>query len=110
MSIRRKTEKAVRDRSGVPVQLLYNEDDDETIMARGTTSGGAIVDDLDDYWNQVLYEYSGIDLIYKGKNPVFNAATSETTFLITKYTYTGDDLTKKQQTYGSWDNRASLGW
>ena len=37
--IRRKTEKAVRDRAGVPVGLLYDETNDKTIMARGTATG-----------------------------------------------------------------------
>lgn len=37
--IRRKTEKAVRDRAGVPVTLLYDETNDKTIMARADSSG-----------------------------------------------------------------------
>jgi hypothetical protein len=92
--VRRKTERAVRDASGNPVTLLYDESTDSTVMARGTATGEVEVSDLDDYWNQVLYEYSGDDLIYKGKNPVFNAVTSATTFLITKYTYTDGNVTK----------------
>ena len=37
--IRRKTEKAVRDRAGVPVMLLYDEENDKTIMARADADG-----------------------------------------------------------------------
>jgi hypothetical protein len=37
--IRRKTEKAIRDRSGVPVLLFYDETNDKTIMARATDDG-----------------------------------------------------------------------
>lgn len=36
---RRKTEKAVRDRAGVPVLLCYDEDNDKTIMIRASESG-----------------------------------------------------------------------
>jgi hypothetical protein len=39
--IRRKTEMAVRDRSGNPVSLLYDEVNDKTIMARGTADGSS---------------------------------------------------------------------
>jgi hypothetical protein len=37
--IRRKTEKAIRDRAGVPVLLFYDEDNDKTIMARASEDG-----------------------------------------------------------------------
>jgi hypothetical protein len=37
--IRRKSEKAVRDRAGVPVLLFYDETNDKTIMARATDDG-----------------------------------------------------------------------
>jgi hypothetical protein len=39
--IRRKTEKAIRDRAGVPVLLFYDEENDKTIMARGTADGSS---------------------------------------------------------------------
>jgi hypothetical protein len=39
MPIRRKTEKAVRDRAGVPVLLFYDEENDKTIMARASADG-----------------------------------------------------------------------
>jgi hypothetical protein len=39
--IRRKTEKAVRDRAGVPVGLLYDEKNDKTIMHRASATGAA---------------------------------------------------------------------
>ncbi len=47
MTIRRKTEKAVRDRAGVPVTLLYDETNDKTIMARGDANGqqSVVIDD-----------------------------------------------------------------
>jgi hypothetical protein len=37
--IRRTTEKAVRDRAGVPVLLFYDEENDKTIMARASEDG-----------------------------------------------------------------------
>jgi hypothetical protein len=37
--IRRKSEKAIRDRGGVPVLLFYDEANDKTIMARATDDG-----------------------------------------------------------------------
>jgi len=37
--IRRKTEKAIRDRAGVPVLLFYDETNDKTIMARANADG-----------------------------------------------------------------------
>lgn len=36
---RRKTEKAIRDRAGVPVLLCYDEENDKTIMIRATEDG-----------------------------------------------------------------------
>jgi len=41
--IRRKSEKAVRDRAGVPVGLLYDEANDKTIMQRGDSTGSGSV-------------------------------------------------------------------
>ena len=38
--IKRKTERAVTDKGNVPVLLLYDEDNDRTVMARGDISGG----------------------------------------------------------------------
>ena len=37
--VRRKTEKAIRDRAGVPVLLFYDEVNDKTIMARANADG-----------------------------------------------------------------------
>ena len=37
--IRRKTEKAIQDRAGVPVLLFYDEINDKTIMARANADG-----------------------------------------------------------------------
>jgi hypothetical protein len=45
--IRRKSEKAVRDRAGVPVGLLYDEINDKTIMQRGGEEGYAKVQTME---------------------------------------------------------------
>lgn len=41
--IRRKTEKAIRDRAGVPVLLFYDETNDKTIMARADENGALTI-------------------------------------------------------------------
>jgi hypothetical protein len=110
--IRRKTEKAVRDRAGVPVTLLYDETNDKTIMARSRNGGEQFVSDKEDYWNQYRYSYDGNgNLEYRGKHIEFDAASSDTNFLIIKFSYDGsDNLILVQSTTGSWDGRAALGW
>lgn len=59
--IRRKTEKAVRDRAGVPVGLLYDETNDKTIMQRANTDGAAKIamyayDEINGEWHEVEFD------------------------------------------------------
>ena len=55
--------------------------------------------------------YSSGDLQYKGIHATHKAATSDTSWLIWKYTWTASDLTRIEGPLeGSWDNRASLDW
>ena len=110
--IRRKSEKAVRDRAGVPVLLFYDEANDKTVMARSTSDGNLEVVETDGYWNQWRYAYDvNGNLEYKGLHKVFNALTSDTSYWITKYSYdVNQDLERKQRAEGSWDGKAGLGW
>jgi hypothetical protein len=57
-------------------------------------------------------EYSGGgDLQYKGVHGTHKAATSNASWLIWKYTWTGSDLTRIEGPLeGAWDNRATLDW
>lgn len=56
-------------------------------------------------------EYSSGDLIYRGLHATHKAATSDTSWLIFKYTWSGEDLVRIEGPLsGSWDNRASLAW
>lgn len=56
------------------------------------------------------FEYLAGDPIYKGTNTVYDAADSDTNWVITKYTWSSGDVTKIQILTGSWTGRASLGW
>jgi len=62
------------------------------------------------YWRKFLYEYSGNNLIYKGLHTTFNIVDTDTNHFVIKYTYTANDLVKKQATFGAWTNRVGLGW
>jgi hypothetical protein len=56
-------------------------------------------------------EYSSNDIIYKGIHATHKAATSNASWLIWKYTWSGDDLTRIEGPLeGAWDNRGSLAW
>ena len=75
----------------------------------------SLVDDiwyLFPYGNKVVkLEYSTGNIIYRGINKTHKAATNLTTWVIYKYSYTGDDLTKIEgPLVGSWDGRAALDW
>ena len=56
-------------------------------------------------------EYSSGDIIYKGIHATHKAAASNASWLIWKYTWTGDDLTRIEGPLeGTWDGRAGLAW
>lgn len=145
--MRRGGERAVTDMQGVPVQVVYDPDNDEVLMVATSDSGGApkvynfvynpstlswermkqpvveLSGDLtvtmgdveaatnNTYWRKTLYDYDVNDnVIYKGFHITYNAADSDTSHYIIKYTYTGDNVTKKQLAVGAWTNRTGLSW
>lgn len=56
-------------------------------------------------------EYSGENIIYKGIHATHDAVTSNTSWLVWKFTWSGGNLIRIEGPLeGSWDNRASLGW
>ena len=56
-------------------------------------------------------EYDVSDqIIYKGTHYVHGAADGHSKWMITKFTYTGTNLTDIQQLEGSWTDRATLDW
>jgi len=59
-------------------------------------------------WKDQRLEYSGSNLVYKGCHLEYNAATSDTNWYITKYTYTAGDITRIGLVKGPWDDRATL--
>lgn len=57
------------------------------------------------------FEWSSGNLIFKGIHATHKALTSDTHWLIWKYSYSGDDMVRIEGPLeGAWDNRASLGW
>ena len=59
----------------------------------------------------VRYSYSGGKVEYKGTHTLINPPVSDPDWVITKYSYTGNNLSLEQgPLVGSWDNRATLGW
>jgi len=104
-------ENAVRDKADIPVILLYDEDNDKTRMARTSSAGELTVANSSLYWKQFRYEYDSNDnVIYKGYHKTYNAAESDTSYWIVKYTYSNNNLVRKQYAEGSWTNRANLNW
>ena len=109
MSIWKRSERAVRDKGNVPVNLLYDEDNDATVMNRGTDRGTAETSEDNLYWKQTRMDYDGSDnMIYFGVHKVFDAAGTDAEYWITKYTYTGTEITRMQKTEGAWDSRTGL--
>jgi hypothetical protein len=60
--------------------------------------------------NYQLYEYSGGNLLYRGVNPVHGAAEAATTWVVQKYTYGANGITKLERLTGAWSGRAALAW
>jgi hypothetical protein len=56
---------------------------------------------------QLMFEFSGDDLIYLGRGAL-GLATGTTGWLIQKYTWSDGKPTSRQTAIGAWDNRASL--
>ena len=69
------------------------------------------VDSSGDQDNDVRYYYDGSgNLEYMCVNSVHGAATSATTWVITKFTHGANGITDKEKLTGSVDGRAALGW
>ena len=65
---------------------------------------------INDYWELTKMEWSNSKPIYIGNNVESGAADTDTTWVIYKLTWSGDDMTSKQRLTGSWSGRATLGW
>jgi len=67
---------------------------------------------LDAFWGDRRYDYAGgSNVIYVGCNVVHDAAQGDTTWVIWKYTYDGDNVVRTEgPVEGSWTGRADLGW
>ena len=63
-------------------------------------------------WLARRYDYTSGNIDYMGKHLEVDAAASDDSWYIWKYTYDGsDNLTLMQgPLVGSWDGRAGLGW
>jgi hypothetical protein len=71
-----------------------------------------IVTELDgSKWKDQRYDYTSGNLDYKGVNETHKAATDSSTWEISKYTWTGSNITRIEGPLtGSWDGRAALAW
>jgi len=67
---------------------------------------------LNSYWRIRVFEYDSTDnLIYMGCNQKIYSATSDNTWAIWKFSYTGTNMTGIQGPItGIWDNRVTLDW
>ena len=67
---------------------------------------------LNAYWRRKLFAYdASSNLEYIGCNAERDAATSDDTWAVWKFTYTGSDLTQIEGPItGIYDNRATLDW
>ena len=54
------------------------------------------------------FEYSSNLLIYKGMHATQGASTADTSWLIWRFTYDGNELTDIEFSEGAWENRAGL--
>ena len=59
----------------------------------------------------IKIEYSDGDLIYLGKHHIHRAATNDSGWSISKFTWSGGNIIRDEGPLkGAWDNRASLNW
>ena len=67
--------------------------------------------ELDTYWKDKRFEYSGTNIIYRGYHITLNADEDDGKWIIWKYTHTGNNITRIQgPVVGPWTNRDSLLW
>ena len=66
---------------------------------------------LSSYWKQKRFDFTTGDLDYMGKHKNQNAPTSDSDWIVWKFTWSSSLPTViKGPLSGSWDNRASLLW
>jgi hypothetical protein len=66
---------------------------------------------LDAYWREERFEYSGGLKVFVGKHHIRNAPTDDDRWEIWKKNYDGDVVTRIEgPLQGSWDGRNSLTW
>ena len=58
----------------------------------------------------VLFEYTGGVLDYKGVHTSHDPGTDDEGWTIYKFTWDGNDLVRLEKLTGAWDNRATLDW
>jgi hypothetical protein len=62
-------------------------------------------------FDYILHYYDGSgNLIYRCEHSTHGTATSETDWIITKYTHGANGITKIEKLPGSVDGRVALGW
>jgi hypothetical protein len=59
-------------------------------------------------YSDILFDPDDSAPVYIGMNKINNTATSEDTWIIRKFTYSGSNVTRIQKVTGVWDDRASL--
>lgn len=92
--------------------LFYDDANNKTVMARGSSTGELSVYKQNNYWKDQRFDYTSGDLDYKGLSQIHKAATDiGDLWWIWKYTWSGANLVRIEGPLnGVWDSRAALGW
>ena len=62
-------------------------------------------------WEATLFDYDADDnLVYIGKSPIRNKATSDDGWYIIKFVWSDGAIVGQEKAIGSWDDREILGW
>ena len=73
------------------------------------TEDGRLITNINEaHYPDVRTTWSGTYIEYMGKNTTADASVGSTDWLITKFTYTSDEITRKQMAVGAWSNRGGL--
>jgi hypothetical protein len=63
------------------------------------------------YFLDQRFDWTSGDLDYRGVHEKHNAATTDTGWIIWKYSYTGDNVVRIEGPLeGAWDSRTGLDW
>lgn len=97
-----------RDRDGSVLDVVKEEAEQADTVANAkrvifVDTDGNVVDA-----NYVLFDADDSQPDYIGLNDDADANTSDTDWLIYKFTYSGSNVTQIKKKKGAWDNRASL--